>query len=327
MRRVSVVVPTRRRPELLNRCLSALAEQELSRSMYEVVVVDDGPSEDTRGVVEAWKRHCPDLTWRYIPMQDRHGPAAARNVGWRSAVGDVIAFTDDDCIPARTWLAEGLSAFSNGVIGVSGRIIVPLPPRPTDYERDAARLQHARFATANCFYWRNAIAAAGGFDEDFTMAWREDSELFFRLLTLAPSNGSPRLVTVDSAVVIHPIRPAPWGISLSQQRKSMFNALLFKKHPDLYRQELGSVTPWHYYGAVGALVTALVSALVGQSLLARASVIIWGLLTAAFCIQRLRHTSHAPQHIMEMIVTSILIPPFSVFWRLRGAYKYRVVFL
>ena len=107
-----------------------------------------------------------------------------------------------------------------------GRIVVPVPHRPTDYERDAARLAAAEFVTANCFYRRDALAAAGGFDERFTAAWREDSDLFFTLLECGA-----RLTHAPDAVVVHPIRPARWGVSLAQQRKSMSTRCSTKSTP------------------------------------------------------------------------------------------------
>src|SRR5436305_2845378 len=96
--RASVVVPTYRRPDLLDRCLAALVAQDLGASAYEVIIADDAASEETRHQVEKWAaRDLPAL--RYIAVRDAHGPAAARNAGWRAAHGEVIAFTDDDTVP------------------------------------------------------------------------------------------------------------------------------------------------------------------------------------------------------------------------------------
>jgi len=54
---------------------------------------------------------------------------------------------------------------------------------------------------------------------------------------------------------------------------------------------------------------------------------LWMLLMGSFCLQRLRQTSRQPGHVAEMLVTSALIPPLAIFWRLRGAIKFRVWFL
>src|SRR4051794_24816927 len=107
---VSVVVPTYRRPDLLDRCLSALCLQELEPEDWEVVVADDAASEPTRRQVERWAARSP-MPVVYATPPASHGPAAARNAGWRAARGAIVAFTDDDCVPAPRWLPEGLAAF------------------------------------------------------------------------------------------------------------------------------------------------------------------------------------------------------------------------
>ncbi len=319
---VSVVIPTRTRPDLLSRCLAAVLDQDFDPSAYEVIVVDDGPDVATRAVVEA-RAAATSVAVHYVPVHDPvHGPAAARNAGWRAACGRIIAFTDDDCVPARSWLQAGLDAFLGGHIdGAWGQIIVPLPSQPTDYQRDTAGLERAEFVTANCFYRRASIEAIGGFDERFTLAWREDSDIFFTLL----DRRSP-LVYAPGAIVIHPARVAPWGVSLGQQRKSMFNALLYRKHPRRYRERIQRLPPIRYYGMVGALLAAIVSVIGGLTLVGLAAAGLWAMLTGGFCARRLRGTSHDLGHVVEMLLTSVLIPPLAVFWRLRGAVRFRVVF-
>src|SRR5690349_9015958 len=131
--KVSVVVATLNRPQLLDRCLSALFNQSVPLPEYEVVVVDDGPHAATKAVADEWGRHCPSFSVRYLTSSETHGPAAARNVGWRMAQGPLIAFTDDDCIPDSEWLWAGLKALSDARVGAaSGRIVVPIRERPTD---------------------------------------------------------------------------------------------------------------------------------------------------------------------------------------------------
>ena len=325
--RASVVVPTYRRPDLLARCLTVLIQQNADPATYEIIVVDDAACEETRQQVECLASRvasCGGPQLRYVAVTERHGPAVARNTGWRAAQGEIIAFTDDDCIPDSCWLRSGIAAFVEGVIGVSGKVIVPLSGIPTDYERNAARLAYSEFVTANCFYRRDVLEAVGGFDERFTMAWREDSDLFFRLL-----EEDGKLLFVPEAMVLHPVRPAPWGISLRQQRKSMFNALLYKKHPELYRRKIQAAPPWHYYCIVGTAAVgllALLGVLPGAWLFALGAFFMWVLMTGWFCSLRLRHTSHLPRHVVEMIVTSLFIPPLAIYWRIVGAIKFRVVF-
>ncbi len=396
--RVSVLVPTFRRPKLLERCLAALFVQDFDSSSYEIVVVEDAAGQGTSELIDVWTRliekrsgekgrrprrgrrmlsraldrvdgdgggyllnallsdgsdyppakgpvqppadesgnalletrpielrpvGAPCL--RYIALPNRRGPAAARNVGWRKAAGEIIAFTDDDCIPTPGWLRAGVAAFRPGLIGVSGRLVMPLSSDPTDYELNASSLERSEFVTANCFYRRADLERVGGFDERFDEAWREDSDLMFTLMERV--EGMVQFTHAPDAVVIHPVRPAHWGISLLQQRKNMYNALLYKKHPSLYRQRLGRVTPWRYYVILIALLVCFAGLVTRQPVLALGAAIVWMATTGLFFLQRLERTSRAPQHVAEMAITSILIPPIALFWRAKGALKYRVWFL
>jgi GT2 family glycosyltransferase len=316
------VIPTYRRPQLLHRCLSALLSQTIDAFCYEIVVVDDGAERATREMVEKMAVACsPPI--RYVAGSRRRGPAAARNLGWRAAHGAIIAFTDDDCIPDSGWLAEGAAAMEDETIaGAWGRIIVPLPSNPTDHELNTKGLEQSPCATANCFYRRDALDAVGGFDERFTAAWREDSDLQFMLM-----ERGFRLTPCRRAVVFHPARPGVWGISLRQQRNNLFNALLYKKHPRLYRALLQAQPPWRYYATVAALLGTVGAAFFQSRPWMVAGALTWAGFTGEFCRRRLRHTSRRIGHVLEMAITSALIPPLAVFWRLRGAYRYRVPFL
>jgi hypothetical protein len=165
-------------------------------------------------------------------------------------------------------------------------------------------------------------ARHGGFDERFSTAWREDSDLHFRL-----PREQKRLTEAPDAIVVHPVRPAPWGVSIAQQKKNTFNALLYKKHQDLYRERLRQVVPWHYYAIVPALLVSLAGLLTGQWAAFFIGVSAWLGGTAAFCVDRLTCSSRSLRNVVEMAVTSTAIPPVCIFWRLVGAIKYRVLFL
>ena len=319
--RISVVIPTYKRPDLLARCLSAVLRQGLERDAYEVIVVDDGRDETTRRVVEAMAAERDAPTLRYTVPHGTRGPAGARNAGWRCARGALIAFTDDDTVPEPDWLAEGERAAQRR-IAVCGRVIVPpLSEPPTDHELMTRGLESAEFVTANAFVWRDAMERVGGFDERFTRAWREDSDLQFRLSRLG------EVARIDAAAVLHPVRPERWGVCLRQQRNTFFDALLYKKHPQLYRERIRRVPPWNYYLVVGLVPAAAVLGWAGQVASALAALGIAGLLVLQLAWKRLRKTSHRPSHVAEMLATSALIPFLSVYWRLRGAWRWRVLFL
>jgi cellulose synthase/poly-beta-1,6-N-acetylglucosamine synthase-like glycosyltransferase len=266
-------------------------------------------------------RH-PDLRIRSLPGESR-GPAAARNIGWRAAQGAIIAFVDDDAYPAdRRWLEQGYSSFADPrVMAVSGRVHVPADDPPTDFQRNVQGLERGEFVTCNAFYRREALEWVGGFDEAFTMPFREDSDLQYRVQDLGG-----RLVHNPDAVVIHPAPPGRFAVSLRLQRYSQFNALIYKKHPRRYRRLLERRPPLHYYGIVAAALTGVGAALTGRKRLAGPSLLVWAALEGRFFLRRARGTSHRPRHLLDLALTSLVLPWLSVYYRLRGAIRYRVLF-
>lgn len=319
---VSVVVPTCRRPDLLGRCLSALLRQSLEYDRYEIIVADDAASTATLAEVEQCRSRA-STALRYVAVRgEMHGPAAARNAGWRIGSAPVIAFTDDDTVPTREWLERALEVFGDpGIAAASGRVIVPIGSSPTDYERDAAGLEAAGFVTANCLVRRDVLEAIAGFDEHFAVAWREDTDLYFRLL-----EQHRRVAHAPASVVVHPVRPARWGVSIAQQRKASYDALLYKKHPVLYAEYVRPGRPVVYYAIVCCLVAVVVGVLIEQSMVTLLASFAWLTFTSDLVARRLRNNSLAAKHVIEMVVTSVLIPPVSLFWRAVGGVRHRVPF-
>ena len=99
--RISVVIPTWRRPGALERCLEGLAHQD--RPADEVILVVRSDDEETKKLAEH-KRHGPlRLT---VATVSQPGVVAALNQGLEAASGEAVAFTDDDTVPRRDWLAR-----------------------------------------------------------------------------------------------------------------------------------------------------------------------------------------------------------------------------
>jgi GT2 family glycosyltransferase len=136
---MSVVVPTRDRPQHLDACLEALSALEYPA--FEVIVVDNAPSSSaTRQVVERRSAGAVPLT--YV-REDRPGASAARNKGLRAASGDFVAFADDDVIVDRAWLAALAEAFE--VIENVGCVTGPVLPLRYDTLAQAWMEQFAEF--------------------------------------------------------------------------------------------------------------------------------------------------------------------------------------
>lgn len=319
---VSVVVPTYHRDDLLERCLLALISQDYPSSAYEILVVDDGRSDETEAFVERFSERYGGPHICYLrPPAGKRGPASARNTGWDVALGKIIAFTDDDTIPTRNWLEQGMSAMSAGAAAVWGHVEVPLPAHPSDAERNTAGLHGAEFITANCFVQREVLAAVGGFDERFLRAWREDSDLYFTLLERGYEvKPAPR------AVVVHPAKDAPAAACLKQHGNLYYDALLYKKHPRLYREKIATAPPLRYYAAVTAFIAAVIAGLFGSVAIAVVCLLAWLILTGFVVVRRLRGIRASRPVVAGILWTSLFIPFLAVYWRLAGSLHYRAVF-
>jgi GT2 family glycosyltransferase len=183
----SVIVPTHDRPEALRRCLDALAEVEAPPGGLEVVVVDDGGR-------RAARLTCAPLgAVVRVLEQEQRGPAAARNAGARAARGEVLAFLDDDCEPAPSWLVRLTSRLPEWApAAVGGPLLNAWPENPWaaghQVVLDAlvghfnADCDRAGFLlTANLALNRTAFDAVGGFDERFPLPAAEDRDFSERL--------------------------------------------------------------------------------------------------------------------------------------------------
>ena len=120
--RISVVIPVYGNRQLLERCLRALANQTFPKSKFEIIIVDNSPSSVSKNLEKSLRvpDHDQGPTIR-IFSETRIGSYAARNCGIRESRGEIIAFTDDDCIPAPNWLEEAERLSTPSTI-LAGRI-------------------------------------------------------------------------------------------------------------------------------------------------------------------------------------------------------------
>jgi glycosyltransferase involved in cell wall biosynthesis len=320
---ISIVIPTYQRPDLLMKCLSALRKQTFPHERYGVIVVTDGPDGHTRKIMNEYREKSGMQLYCWsLPM--KKGPAAARNFGWKNAHGKFIIFIDDDCLPDVNLVAAYWNAFQQShekCIVFTGRVNVPLPEYPTDYELNVSHLETSEFVTANCACAKECLERVGGFDEAFEIAWREDSDLQFRFM-----DANIPIKKVNEAEVMHPARKTFWGVSLKEQRKALYDALLYKKHPKHFRTRIFKHPNWHYYGVILSVIAVGIG-LITKNKATWLFAFTGMLLIALFTMKRLRHTSRSPAHISEMIITSFFIPFLSVYWTLYGAIRYRTWFL
>ena len=175
MTSVGVVVPTRNRAGRLRALLASLAGDDA-----QVVVVDNASEDATPEVVAA----APHAT--LIRLRAPMGPAVARNVGWRATDAELVVFTDDDCVAGPGWLSTLTEAHARDPEAIiQGRT----EPHPDEAARLSAfaRSQAVHgpgpwFQTCNIAYPRALLERLGGFDEYFTDAAGEDTDLGWRAI-------------------------------------------------------------------------------------------------------------------------------------------------
>ncbi len=169
---VSVIIPVFNDAERLTLCLAALTQQNYERSHYEIIVVDNGS--DKPEAVKAVMEQSENARFASEPTP---GSYAARNKGLSIARGEVIAFTDADCIPDRDWLPQGVYHLMRvpncGQVVGKIEVVFANPHRPTMvelYDRMTAFPQERLLnqlhggATANVFTWRHVIEKVGSFN-------------------------------------------------------------------------------------------------------------------------------------------------------------------
>ncbi|MGY1671053.1 HAD-IIIA family hydrolase [Geodermatophilus sp. SYSU D00710] len=314
----TVVVPTIGRPSL-DVLLDALAAAPGPRPA-ELVVVDDRPA----GPPLAVER--PGLPPVRVVRTGGGGPARARNLGWRTARTEWIAFLDDDVVPDPDWyerLTADLEGLPADVAGSQGRVRVPLPAdrRPTDWERGTAGLATSAWITADLAYRRAALAAVGGFDERFPRAFREDSDLALRVM-----DTGARLVRGERAIT-HPVRPVDRWVSVRVQAGNADDALMRRLHGPGWRERAQAALgrrPQHLaVTAAGLAAVGLAAARRPRAALAAA--LAWAGGTAEFAWARIAPGPRDRAEVSAMALTSAVIPPLATWHWLRGRVRHRRV--
>jgi HAD superfamily hydrolase (TIGR01662 family) len=263
---------------------------------------------------------------RVIPSGGR-GPAAARNAGWRAAGSEWVAFLDDDVVPAEDWnaqLVRDLTGLPESVAGCQAQLQVPLPEdrRPTDEERRTACLVGAPWITADMAYRRAALLTTGGFDERFSRAFREDSDLALRMVRAGFTIVWGRRRTT------HPlVARGGWRGTLRAQGGNADNALLRVKYGRDWRRlaKAGPGRTGQHLLTCGAVAAAGVGLLTRRRWTALAGTALWVALTAEFAVRRILPGPRTAREVAAMIFTSVLIPPLAIWHRLRGELRWRVV--
>ncbi len=235
----SLVIPTYNRKPILSKCLKALEFQQLTNDSvvtgYEVVVVDDGSTDGTVEWLQEYQLQFPNLRWI---QQEHQGPAAARNLGVNSAVGDIIIFIDSDLVVTENFLQahgeallQGQKNLGSDRLFTYGAVINTCNfENPTSEPYKVTDFSAAYFATGNVAIPRHWLEKAGLFDTSFQLYGWEDLELGVRLKQLGL-----KLIKCPAAVGYHwhpafALHQIPNLIEKEIQRGRM-GVLFYQKHP------------------------------------------------------------------------------------------------
>jgi len=213
---ISVIVPARDAAATLGPCLAALAEQDVE---HEVIVVDDGSRDATAAIARA--------AGVVVVAGSGRGPGAARDAGAAIARGEVLAFTDADCVPDAGWLRAGLAALEHADL-VQGRVEPARPAGPYDRTVSVQRLS-GLWEAANLLVRRDAFPGfvAGlsprrgkELGEDVLMGWRAVA-------------GGARPAFAPRAVVRHAVFPRSPAAYVAERARRRFFPELVRRAPEL----------------------------------------------------------------------------------------------
>ncbi len=225
--KVSVIIPAYNAEATIGGAIGAVLAQSYAGPV-ELIVVDDGSTDATRGIVCSF----PDV--RYF-FQENMGPASARNRGAREAVGDVLFFTDSDCRPEANWLAKMSEGFNGPLVGaVAGSYGI------ANQEKALARVIHAEirfrhlklmpeypraFGSYNFAISAGLFRQLGGFNVSYRRASGEDNDLSYRVLR----SGS-KIRFIKDACVAHYHQHLAGHYLREQFRHGFWRARLYRDH-------------------------------------------------------------------------------------------------
>ena len=259
--KISIIIPTYNRKDILFKCLNALFNQTHPKSQYEIIVVDDGSTDTTPKLVKKLTNLSP-VPLNYFKQANK-GPASVRNLGIMEAKGDIILFIGDDIIATPHLIEEHVKwhteNFPEDNVAVLGYVtwspeieITPLmywlehggPQWSFDELEEEEIVNFHRFITANISLKRNFLLNNGLFDQDFPYAAYEDTELGYRL-----EKKGLKIVYNKKAVGFH-YHPTDIYDFANRMKKMGESVTIFcNKHPELKKVHLTQflwLPPWKY---------------------------------------------------------------------------------
>ncbi|MCP4109526.1 MAG: glycosyltransferase [Desulfobacteraceae bacterium] len=231
---ISIIVPTYNGATRISACIEALLVQQTGRK-YEIIIVDDGSTDNTCDIVKKYVKKYDSKA--LLIVQNNAGPASARNHGVEKASGEIVLFTDDDCIAEPDWLENMLTPFEDSdVVGTKGTYLTnqkELIARfvQIEYEEkydELSKHQYIDFLdTYSAAFRRKIFLDNSGYDTSFSTASVEDQEFSFRL-----ANMGYKMVFAPKAKVWHTHVKTISGYIQKKYKIGYWKLLLLAKNPN-----------------------------------------------------------------------------------------------
>ncbi|HWQ95764.1 MAG TPA: glycosyltransferase, partial [Candidatus Methylomirabilis sp.] len=243
---VSIVIPTFNRQESLVRTLASFFNQTYPQENFEIIIVD-GSTDDTEEIIKDIKKDHQNL--RYIKQMDK-GAASARNLGIINSKGEIVGFTDDDCIVDQCWIEQAVKSLQNAEFcGVQGIILPEVKIQMknkilgyADVPTCTGKESYFSFPTCNIFYRKKYLIEIECFDKRLT--YSEDDDLAIRLI-----KKGYKIHLNKNMIVHHEVRYLNIIKYIFRRLKRKETIpLFFRKHPELRdRFFLKIFVPSHVY--------------------------------------------------------------------------------
>ena len=240
-RNISIVIPTYNSQMTIAKTIESCQDQTCPKELIEIIVINDGSTDNTEEVVKRYPV-------KYI-YQRNSGPAKARNTGWKAAQGEIICFTDADCVPEREWVARLVSNYiSDKIAAVGGsygivnkeNLLASCIHEEIIYRHSKMPKNVLALGSYNLSVRRKVLEEIGGFNEEYRMASAEDNDLSYKIL----KNGYLLIFDKDARVAhYHPHKMLKY--LKSQFWHGFWRVKLYRDHPDMIKGDYYS-NIWDY---------------------------------------------------------------------------------
>jgi glycosyltransferase involved in cell wall biosynthesis len=232
---VSVIVPVYNAQSTIEECIDSLLALAFAKEEFEILLVDNGSTDGTSEIMARYRGKAR------VVYESKRGAAAARNKGLLNARGEVVAFTDADCVVDKDWLQQIVSPLKDHAIGIAGgRILSRRPGNAIEFfgeeihdQRKAINVcQPPYVTTANWSSRLSVLKEVGFFDESFLKG--QDADLAYRIV-----QSGYRLVFAPQAIVYHRNKRTLPGLFNEGYVHGYHSVKLLQKHERFVKEYVG----------------------------------------------------------------------------------------